>query len=163
MIGRSPEIYGKKLEPREMILIIIALLLAAITQLSLSALALTNHTGVTSLGNPGSHGISEVLYAYASGLGNNGSAFGGLNSNNPFYNITVGLAMLVGRIVILFTSLAIAGSLVEKKLIPVTSRFPTANFIFVLVLTGMVILLGTLTFFPVWVIGPILEHTQIYH
>ena len=161
MIGRSPEIYGKKLEPYEMIMVSIALILPAVMQLIFSAIAATNHTGVASLGNSGPHGISEILYAYASGIGNNGSAFAGLNADNPFYNLTIGLAMLIGRLTLLIPSLAIAGSLIEKKFIPMTSRFPTANFIFVIILAGMVLLFGALTFFPVWVAGPILEHTQI--
>jgi K+-transporting ATPase ATPase A chain len=162
MIGRSPEIYGKKLEPFEMVMTMIALLLPAVLQLVLSAIAISNHTGVASLGNPGSHGISEILYAYASGMGNNGSAFAGLDSDNPFYNLTVGFAMLIGRIIILIAPLAIAGSLVEKKLTPITSRFPTFSLTFVLVLAGIVVLVGGLAFFPVWVAGPILEHTQLF-
>lgn len=162
MVGRSPEIYGKKLEPYEMIMASIALLLPAIAQLILSAISITSKAGIASLGNPGSHGLSEILYAFASGMGNNGSAFGGLNTNVPFYNLMLGAAMLIGRIVIIIPALALAGSLVEKKLAPLTARFPTAKPPFVIILVLTVMLLGALTFFPVWVLGPILEHVSIF-
>lgn len=161
MIGRSSELYGKKLEPYEMIMAIIALLLPAILQLIFGALACLNSNALASLGNPSAHGLSEILYTYASGMGNNGSSFGGLGANTLFYNITVGLAMLCGRFLTLLPALAIAGSLAQKKLIPVSSRFPTASPLFIIILASMVIIIGALTFLPVFVIGPILEHLSI--
>lgn len=163
MVGRSPEIFGKKLEPFEMIMTVIALILPAILQLILSALAIYTKVGVDNLGNPGSHGLSEILYAYASGLGNNGSAFGGLNANVPFYNLTIAFAMLAGRFVTIIPSLAIAGSLVEKKINPTKVRFPTESTTFVVILAGVVILVGALTFMPVYVLGPFLEHMTMIH
>jgi potassium-transporting ATPase potassium-binding subunit len=162
MVGRSPEIYGKKLEPREMILTVIALFVPAISQLIFDALAISSHVGVANLGNPAFHGLSEVLYAFASGMGNNGSAFAGLNANIPFYNLALAAAMLMGRVLILLPALAIAGSLVTKKINPPSARFPTASPIFVMVLVGVVIMLGALTFFPVLVLGPFLEHLFIH-
>jgi len=161
MVGRSPEIYGKKLDPYEMGMCVLALFLPCVLQLVFGALAITNKTGVSSIGNPGPHGMSEILYAYASTFGNNGSAFKALNVDNMFYNVTTSLAMLLGRCVTLFAALAIAGSIAKKKIIPVTSRFPTASPVFVFVLAGVVFVLGALTFFPVWVLGPILEHLFI--
>lgn len=162
MVGRSPEIYGKKLEPFEMIMASTALLCPAIVQLIFSAIAVSSKVGIANLGNPGSHGISEILYAFASGMGNNGSAFGGLNADVPFYNLMIGAAMFIGRVVTIVPALAIAGSLVEKKLAPTTARFPTAKLPFVIILALTVMLLGALTFFPVWVLGPILEHVSIF-
>ncbi|MCL5260325.1 MAG: potassium-transporting ATPase subunit KdpA [Gammaproteobacteria bacterium] len=161
MVGRSPEIYGKKLDPYEMSMCVIALFLPCVLQLIFGALAITNKTGVSSIGNPGPHGMSEILYAYASAFGNNGSAFKALNIDNMFYNLTTSVAMLLGRCITLFAALAIAGSIAKKKIIPVTSRFPTASPVFVFVLAGVVFVLGALTFFPVWVLGPILEHLFI--
>ncbi|MCL5260736.1 MAG: potassium-transporting ATPase subunit KdpA, partial [Gammaproteobacteria bacterium] len=161
MVGRSPEIYGKKLDPYEMGMCVLALFLPCVLQLIFGALAITNKTGVSSIGNPGPHGMSEILYAYASTFGNNGSAFKALNIDNMFYNLTTSAAMLLGRCITLFAALAIAGSIAKKKIIPVTSRFPTASPVFVFVLAGVVFVLGALTFFPVWVLGPILEHLFI--
>jgi potassium-transporting ATPase potassium-binding subunit len=162
MVGRSSELYGKKLEPYEMIMAVTALFLPAILQLIFGAIAATTTAGISSLNNPSSHGLSEIIYAYASTMGNNGSAFAGLNANTPFYNITCGIAMLCGRFLTLIPSLAIAGSLAQKKLIPPTSRFPTASPIFIIILAFMIIVIGALTFLPVFVIGPILEHLSIF-
>lgn len=158
MIGRSSELFGKKLDPFEMTMAVIALFLPAITQLLLGAATCLNSGALASLGNPSSHGLSEILYAYASGIGNNGSAFGGLNSNTPFFNLTIALAMFLGRFLLLIPALAIAGSLAQKKSIPLSSRFPTASPLFVIILAFMIIIIGALTFLPVFVIGPILEH-----
>lgn len=157
MIGRTPEIFGKKLEPYEMIMAVIALILPSIVQLIFGAVAATHGFGLSSLNNAGPHGLSEIIYAFASGAGNNGSAFAGLNANTPFYNLTMAFAMLLGRFGTLIPSLAIAGSLIQKRFVPDEAKFPTASPLFVVMLVSVVIIVGALTFFPVMVLGPILE------
>lgn len=157
MIGRTPEIFGKKLEPFEMIMAVIALVLPSVIQLIFGAIASTHNIGLSSLNNAGPHGLSEIIYAFASGAGNNGSAFAGLNANTPFYNLTIAFAMLVGRFGTLIPSLAIAGSLIKKRFVPDEAKFPTASPLFVVMLVSVVIVVGALTFFPVMVLGPILE------
>lgn len=157
MIGRTPEIFGKKLEPYEMIMAVIALVLPSVIQLTFGAIAATHGFGLSSLNNQGSHGLSEIIYAFASGAGNNGSAFAGLNANTVFYNLTISIAMLVGRFATILPALAIAGSLVQKRFVPDEAKFPTASLLFVIMLVSVVIIVGALTFFPVLVLGPILE------
>lgn len=157
MIGRTPEIFGKKLEPYEMIMAVIALILPSVVQLTFGAIAATHGFGLSSLNNAGPHGLSEIIYAFASGAGNNGSAFAGLNANTPFYNLSIAFAMLVGRFGTLVPSLAIAGSLIQKRFVPDEAKFPTASPLFVVMLVSVVIIVGALTFFPVMVLGPILE------
>jgi len=161
MIGRTPEIFGKKLEPYEMIMAVLVLIMPSIIQLTLGSIAASTNIGLSSLNNAGPHGLSEIIYAFASGAGNNGSALAGLNANTPFYNLTLALAMLIGRFVTIIPSLAIAGSLVKKKMTPEVSRFPTASPLFVVSLVSVVIIVGALTFFPVLVLGPILEQLLI--
>ncbi len=155
MIGRTPEIFGKKLEPFEMQMVMIALLSPLIYQLIMGAVA--THVGVSSLNNAGPHGLSEIIYAFASGAGNNGSAFAGLNANTPFYNISIGIAMIVCRLAIIVPPLLIAGSCAKKRFVPTEAQFPVASPLFVMLLIGVVFVVGALTFFPVWVLGPILE------
>lgn len=157
MIGRTPEIFGKKLEPYEMVMAVIALILPSVVQLTFGAIAATHGFGLSSLNNAGPHGLSEIIYAFASGAGNNGSAFAGLNANTPFYNLSIAFAMLVGRFGTLIPSLAIAGSLIQKRFVPDEAKFPTASPLFVVMLVSVVIIVGALTFFPVMVLGPILE------
>lgn len=157
MIGRTPEIFGKKLEPFEMIMAVIALILPSVVQLTFGAIAATHGFGLSSLNNVGPHGLSEIIYAFASGAGNNGSAFAGLNANTLFYNLSIALAMLVGRFGTILPSLAIAGSLIKKKFVPEEAKFPTATPLFVVMLVSVVIIVGALTFFPALVLGPILE------
>lgn len=157
MIGRTPEIFGKKLEPYEMVMAVIALILPSVIQLTFGAIAATHGFGLSSLNNAGPHGLSEIIYAFASGAGNNGSAFAGLNANTPFYNLSIAFAMLVGRFGTLIPSLAIAGSLIQKRFVPDEAKFPTASPLFVVMLVSVVIIVGALTFFPVMVLGPILE------
>lgn len=157
MIGRTPEIFGKKLEPYEMVMAVIALVLPSVVQLIFGAIAVTHSFGLSSLNNAGPHGLSEIIYAFASGAGNNGSAFAGLNANTPFYNLTIAFAMLIGRFGTLIPSLAIAGSLINKRFVPDEAKFPTASPLFVVMLVSVVIIVGALTFFPVMVLGPILE------
>lgn len=157
MIGRTPEIFGKKLEPYEMVMAVIALILPSVVQLIFGAIAATHGFGLSSLNNAGPHGLSEIIYAFASGAGNNGSAFAGLNANTPFYNLSIAFAMLIGRFGTLIPSLAIAGSLIQKRFVPDEAKFPTASPLFVVMLVSVVIIVGALTFFPVMVLGPILE------
>jgi len=159
MIGRTPEFIGKKLEPYEMIMSVIAILSSAITMLVLASIAISTRAGVSSLNNAGPHGLSEILYAYASTANNNGSAFAGLNANTLFYNLTTSLAMLVGRFTTIIPALAIAGALVKKQIVPVSAgTFPTTSMLFVVMLVSVVIIVGALTFFPALTLGPLLEH-----
>jgi K+-transporting ATPase ATPase A chain len=115
--------------------------------------------GLSSLNNAGPHGLSEILYAYSSAAGNNGSAFAGLNANTPWYNITQGLAMLAGRFLMIIPVLAIAGSMIGKKVVSVSlGTFPTNGLLFVVLLAGVVFIVGALTFFPALALGPVVEH-----
>jgi potassium-transporting ATPase potassium-binding subunit len=158
MIGRTPELLGKKLEPFEMKMAVIAVLAPSIVMLVLAAMAAILPVGLSSLNNAGPHGLSEILYAFASACGNNGSAFAGLNANTVFYNTALALGMLVGRFATILPALAIAGSLAQKRTLPASSAgFPVANPLFVLMLVGTIIIVGALTFFPAIVLGPILE------
>jgi K+-transporting ATPase ATPase A chain len=162
MIGRTPEFIGKKLEPYEMIMSIITILSSAMTMLVMASIAISTRTGLASLNNAGPHGLSEILYAYASTANNNGSAFAGLNVDTLFYNLTTSFAMLVGRFATLVPALAIAGSLAKKQVVPVsTGTFPTTSILFVMMLVGVVIIVGALTFFPALTLGPLLEHLLI--
>jgi len=159
MIGRTPEIFGKKLEPFEMIMAAIGLLLPSVALLLLAGLAVMLPAGLSGLNNAGPHGLSEILYAFASACGNNGSAFAGLNANTIFYNLATAFGMIIGRFATLLPALAMAGSLAQKKIVPTSSAtLPAASPLFVLMLVGTVIIVGALTFFPVFVLGPILEH-----
>jgi K+-transporting ATPase ATPase A chain len=159
MIGRTPEFIGKKLEPYEMIMSVIAILSPAITMLSMASIAISSRAGLSSLSNSDPHGLSEILYAYASTANNNGSAFAGLNANTLFYNLTTSFAMLVGRFSTIIPALAIAGSLAKKQVVPVSAgTFPTTSTLFVLMLVSVVIIVGALTFFPALTLGPFLEH-----
>jgi potassium-transporting ATPase potassium-binding subunit len=159
MIGRTPEFIGKKLEPYEMVMSVIAILSAAITMLVLASIAISTRAGVSSLNNAGPHGLSEIIYAYASTANNNGSAFAGLNANTLFYNLTTSLAMLVGRFTTIIPALAIAGALVKKQIVPASAgTFPTTSMLFIVMLVSVVIIVGALTFFPALTLGPLLEH-----
>ena len=163
MIGRTPEFLGKKLEAREMMLAVIVVVAPAIASLIFSAIAVATKTGLSSLGNAGPHGFSEILYAFFSAAGNNGSAFAGLNSNTVFYNLSTGFVMLIGRYLTILPALAIAGSLSMKKTIPPGSAtFPTASPLFVAMLVGVIIIVGALTFFPALVLGPVLDHLLLF-
>jgi len=159
MIGRTPEFLGKKLGPYEMIMAVIALVIPSAAILILSGIAISLPEGVAGLLNPSSRGLSEILYAYASALGNNGSAFAGLSANTVFYNLTLGLGMLIGRFAVIIPALAIAGSLAKKGKVPMSSAsFPSTGALFVIMLVSVVVIVGALTFFPVFSLGPILEH-----
>jgi potassium-transporting ATPase potassium-binding subunit len=173
MVGRTPEYLGKKIEQKEVKMAMIAMLvLAASILLFAGASSVAQFTAkgywnppgaaAANTNNPGAHGLSEILYAYSSATGNNGSAFMGLNALTPWYNVTIGLAMLVGRFMMLLPLLAIAGSLAAKKQVPVSAgTFPTHGPLFVGLLVGVVIIVGALTYFPALSLGPIVEHLML--
>jgi K+-transporting ATPase ATPase A chain len=162
MIGRTPEFLGKKLESREMIMAVVAVIAPAIASLIFAGIAVATPIGLGSLNNAGPHGLSEILYAFFSAAGNNGSAFAGLNVNTVFYNLTLGFVMLIGRFLTILPALAIAGSLAAKKIVPPSSAtFPTASPLFTALLIGVVLIVGALTFFPSLVLGPFIEHLLI--
>lgn len=159
MVGRTPEYLGKKIEPKEMKMAMLAILVIAASILGFSAAASVIPSGLTGRLNMGPHGLSEILYAATSATGNNGSAFAGLNANTPFYNTILGLAMLIGRFLFLVPIMAIAGSLVKKKRVPESSgTFPTTGGLFVGLLVGVILIVGALTFFPAYALGPVVEH-----
>jgi K+-transporting ATPase ATPase A chain len=174
MVGRTPEYVGKKIEQKEVKMAIIAVLATSLVILGFTALSSVapfakngywNPPGPVApanLSNGGAHGFSEILYSYSSGAGNNGSAFAGINANTPWYNLTMGIDMLVGRFLFIIPALAIAGSLASKKVIPTTSgTLPTNGALFVVLLVGTVIIVGALTYFPALSLGPIVEHFQM--
>jgi K+-transporting ATPase ATPase A chain len=159
MIGRTPEFLGKKLGAREMVMAVIGILLPPVILLSGTAIALLLPAGLAGLGNPSAHGLSEILYAYTSAVGNNGSAMAGLSANTPFYNLTLGLVMLIGRFATLLPGLAIGAAVARKRTVPSSiATFPTTGPLFVVVLVGVILLVGALTYFPAFSLGPILEH-----
>lgn len=158
MVGRTPEYIGKKIESYEMKMSILAIIIPASTILIGSAIASVTKAGTSVLLNHGPHGLSEILYAFASTAGNNGSAFAGLNSNTLFYNLITSIAMIIGRFGVIIPALAIAGSLANKKIVPVSvGTFPTDNALFSVLLVGIVLIIGALTFFPALSLGPIIE------
>jgi K+-transporting ATPase ATPase A chain len=159
MIGRTPEYLGKKIEVFEMWTSVLIVLTSGILVLIFVAVALVTYAGVSSILNPGPHGLSEILYAFASVSNNNGSAFAGLNANTLFYNLTTAIAMLIGRFVPAIAALAMAGSLAKKKYIPPSiGTLPTHQITFVLWLAVVILIVGALTFFPALSLGPIVEH-----
>jgi potassium-transporting ATPase potassium-binding subunit len=159
MVGRTPEYLGKKIEAFEVKMAALAVLAPCAVILVFSAIASATNVGLSSLGNSGPHGFSQILYAFTSAAGNNGSAFAGLNTNTLFYNITMAIGMLVGRFGVLVPMLAIAGSLARKKIIPVSSgTFKTDTLLFATLLIGVILIVGALTFFPGLSLGPIVEH-----
>ncbi|OIR09016.1 potassium-transporting ATPase A chain [mine drainage metagenome] len=162
MVGRTPEYLGKKIEAREIKLAVIAILATPLAVLGLGALAMLTPAGQAGIAAPGPHGLSEVLYAFASAANNNGSAFAGLNGNTPFYNVTLAVAMLIGRFAVVIPVLAIAGALAAKKTVPPSSgTFPTHSWLFVALLVGIVLVVGGLTYFPVLALGPVVEHLAL--
>jgi K+-transporting ATPase ATPase A chain len=159
MVGRTPEYLGKKIEPRDVKMTLLAILVLPLSILGFTALAVVLPEGLAGRLNMGPHGFSEILYAYSSGTGNNGSAFAGLGANTPFYNVTLGVAMFVGRFLMIVPMLAVAGSLAAKKAVPPSlGTFPTNGGLFVGLLAGTVLIVGGLTFFPALALGPIVEH-----
>jgi K+-transporting ATPase ATPase A chain len=163
MVGRTPEYLGKKLESKEVKMAMLAILILPLSILGFTALASVLPAGLAGLNNSGPHGFSEILYAYSSGTGNNGSAFAGLNANTPFYNTTIGLAMLLGRFAFIVPMMAVAGSLAEKKIVPPSAgTFPTHTPLFVGLLCGVILIIGGLTFFPALALGPLVEHLAMH-
>jgi len=159
MVGRTPEYLGKKIEQKEVKMMMLAVMVLAFTILGFSAASINLETVGKSLSNGGPHGLSEVLYGFTSAVGNNGSAFGGLSANTPYLNTTLGFAMLFGRFLMLIPLLAAAGSLVQKKQVPLSAgTFPTHGPLFVGLLVGVVVIVGALTFFPALSLGPVVEH-----
>ena len=159
MVGRTPEYLGKKVERFEVTMAIIANVITSFSILLFTAWAATSALGLAGLNNAGPHGFSEILYAYDSGTGNNGSAFAGLSANTVFYNLTIGFAMLIGRFGVIIPILAIAGSMAKKKITPVSAgTFQTNNWLFIVLLIGVILIVGGLTYFPALSLGPIVEH-----
>ena len=170
MVGRTPEYLGKKIEQKEVKMVMLAVLVLAASILLFSGTGAVvqfaknswlNPPGpaTANLGNSGPHGLSEILYAYTSGTGNNGSAFGGISPNTTWYNLTIGMAMLIGRFLMIIPLLAVAGSLAQKKVVPASAgTLPTNGPLFVGLLVGVVVIVGALTFFPALTLGPIVEH-----
>ncbi len=159
MVGRTPEYLGKKIEGWDVKMATLAVLIPSVVILVGSASAAVTAAGVSSIRNPGPHGLSEILYGFSSAAGNNGSAFAGLNANTPFYNLGLALAMLLGRFGVIIPVLAIAGDLAQKRAIPVgPGTFQTVGGLFVALLIGTVLIVGALTFFPALALGPIVEH-----
>lgn len=162
MVGRTPEYVGKKLEVREVKMTMLAILVLPFSILGFTALAMLLPQGLAGIANNGPHGFTEVLYAYSSTTGNNGSAFAGLSGNTMFYNLTLAFAMLIGRFGVIVPMLGVAGSLAGKKLVPPSSgTFPTDNGLFMGILIGVILIVGGLTFFPVLALGPIIEHMMM--
>ena len=164
MVGRTPEYLGKKIEAFEVQMAIIANLSTSFAILVFTAWACMSSYGLAGLNNSGPHGFSEILYAYTSAAGNNGSAFAGLNANTVFYNVSLGIVMLIGRFGVIIPVLAIAGSLAKKKITPFSSgTFRTDNWLFITLLIGVILIVGGLTYFPALSLGPIIEHLLMNH
>ena len=162
MVGRTPEYLGKKIEAFEMKMAALVILIPVLLVLVGTAVAVVTPAGRASIFNPGPHGFSEVLYAFSSAGNNNGSAFAGLSANTPFYNIALGVAMLVGRYWLAIPVLAIAGSLARKKKVPAgAGTLPTHTPLFVAWLIAVVIIVGALSFLPALALGPIVEHLMM--
>jgi K+-transporting ATPase ATPase A chain len=159
MVGRTPEYLGKKIEAKEVKMAMLAILCLPLSILGFTALALVTKLGLAGPLNAGPHGFSEILYAFTSATGNNGSAFAGLTANAPFYNAALGFAMLIGRFLFIVPMMAVAGSLAAKKIVPSSAgTFPTHGGLFVGLLIGVILIVGGLTFFPALALGPIVEH-----
>jgi K+-transporting ATPase ATPase A chain len=162
MVGRTPEYLGKKIEAFEMKMVALVILIPASCVLLGTAVASVTNAGVAGIANPGPHGFSEILYAFSSAGNNNGSAFGGLSANTPFYNTLLGIAMLFGRFWTMIPIIAIAGSLASKKYVtPSAGTLPTHTPLFVFFLASIIIIVGALTFLPGLALGPIAEHLTL--
>jgi K+-transporting ATPase ATPase A chain len=164
MVGRTPEYLGKKIESFDVKMAMLYVLIFPLSILGFSAVSLMMPSlGLSSLANAGPHGLSEILYAYTSATGNNGSAFAGLSANTHWYNLSLGTAMLVGRFLMIVPMLAVAGSLAKKKLVPPSpGTFPVHTPLFTILLVGVIVIVGALTFFPALSLGPILEHLLLH-
>ena len=159
MVGRTPEYLGKKIEAADVKLCVFYVLVSAILILGPAAWATVSRWGVAGLSNHGPHGLSEILYAFSSAAGNNGSAFAGLSANTPVYNTILGLVMLAGRFLLMVPVLALAGNLAAKKVVPAGSgSFPVHGMTFIMLLIGTILIVGLLTFLPALSLGPVVEH-----
>ena len=159
MVGRTPEYLGKKVEAYDIKMAMLVVLVFPLTILILTAISVLANFGVSSIANQVPHGLTEILYAFTSGAGNNGSAFGGLNVNTAWYNVSLGITMLVGRFFMIIPMLAIAGNMAQKKYVPPSlGTFPVTTPLFGALLVGVIVIVGALTFFPALSLGPILEH-----
>jgi K+-transporting ATPase ATPase A chain len=163
MVGRTPEYLGKKIEAREVKMTMLAVLCLPLVTLGFTALAVVLPAGVGALANAGPHGFSEALYAFTSAGANNGSAFAGLSANTPFWNTTLGIAMMIGRFFVIVPALAIAGSLAAKKTVPVSAgTLPTHDGLFIGLVTGVILIVGGLTYFPALALGPVVEELAMH-
>jgi len=159
MVGRTPEYLGKKIEAYDVKMAMLVALVFPLVILIFTGISSIHGFGTSSISNPGPHGFSQMLYAFVSGAGNNGSAFGGLNANTLWYNTTIGFTMLIGRFLMIIPMLAIAGNLAQKKYVPPSlGTFPVTTPLFTALLIGVILIVGALTFFPALSLGPILEH-----
>ena len=159
MVGRTPEYLGKKIEAYDVKMAMLSLLILSCSILGFAAWAAVSPWGLAGLNNNGPHGLSEILYAYSSGTGNNGSAFAGLTANTAWYNTTLGIAMLFGRFLMIVPIIALAGSLVSKRVSPPSAgTFPVSGGTFLILLLGTILLVGALNFLPALALGPIVEH-----
>jgi K+-transporting ATPase ATPase A chain len=163
MVGRTPEYLGKKIEAKEVKMAMLAILVLPMSILGFTALATVLPAGLAGTANAGPHGFSEILYAFTSATGNNGSAFAGISANTMFYNTTLGLAMFIGRFLMMVPMLAVAGSLAAKKIVPPSAgTFPTDTGLFVGLLIGVILIIGGLIFFPALALGPLVEHLSMH-
>ena len=162
MVGRTPEYVGKKIEAKEVKMAMLAVLILPLMYLGWPAVSMLVPSAVAAMNNPGPHGFTEVLYAYVSADANNGSAFAGLSANTLYYNVTLAIAMLVGRFWMIIPTMTIAGALAAKKSIPASAgTFPTTGGLFVGLVVGVIVIIGGLTFFPALALGPIVEQLAL--
>jgi len=159
MVGRTPEYLGKKIEAYDVKMAMLVVLVFPLVILVLTGISTVAGFGTSSISNPGPHGLTQILYSFTSQAGNNGSAFGGLNGNTIWYNVAGGMTMLIGRFMMIIPMLAIAGNLAKKKYVPPSlGTFPVTTPLFTVLLMGVILIVGALTFFPALSLGPILEH-----
>jgi K+-transporting ATPase ATPase A chain len=164
MVGRTPEYLGKKIEAYDVKMAMLYVLIFPLLILTLTALSVLYPAGLAGISNPGPHGLTQILYAYSSAAGNNGSAFAGISVNTRWYNTTLGFTMLAGRFLMMIPMVALAGNLARKKSIPPSpGTFPVNTALFTVLLTGVILIVGALTFFPALSLGPILEHLLLQH
>ncbi len=162
MVGRTPEYLGKKIEAYDVKMAMLVALVFPLVILVFTGISSVKGFGTSSILNAGPHGLSEILYAFTSGAANNGSAFGGITVNTPWYDTAIGITMLVGRFLMIIPMLAIAGNLAKKKYVPPSlGTFPVTTPLFTMLLMGVILIVGALTFFPALSLGPILEHLQL--
>jgi potassium-transporting ATPase potassium-binding subunit len=163
MVGRTPEYLGKKIEAYDVKMAMLVSLVFPLVILTLTGISMVENFGTIGISNPGPHGLSQILYAFTSAAGNNGSAFGGLTINTAWYDTAIGFTMLIGRFLMIIPMLAIAGNLAQKKYVPPSlGTFPVTTPLFSMLLISVILILGALTFFPALSLGPILEHLLLH-